>query len=117
MAHGEGGVGLFVEAVCDQRDGRLGDELAEEDDAAFAGGVFISGLGAGDVEAEIDLGETGVEGDRETSDADPVEEEADERDEAAAFVQVELHAGWEVRGEDGGVDLVLRHDELAPVGG
>ena len=41
------------------------------------------GCGAGDVKAEVDLGEAGVKGDGEADYADVVEEEADERDEAA----------------------------------
>jgi hypothetical protein len=59
-----------------------------------------------------------VEGDGAAEYADGVEEEADEGDvaggSASGVEEVELDAGWKPRGEDGGVDLVLGHDELAP---
>lgn len=119
-AGGDGDVGLFVDAAGDEGDGAARDELADEDDAAFDAAV---GLAAADVETEVDLFETGVEGDGEAFDADAVEEEGDEGDVAAGFgaggwaVEIELEAAWEVGLEERGLDGVLRHDELAPLGG
>jgi hypothetical protein len=113
VAHGERGVGLLVERVCDEGDGGAGDELADEDDAALAGAV---GLGAGDVKAEVHFFEARVEGDGEAENADTVEEESDEGDVATALVEIEFDAGREPRGEGGGWHLILGHDELAPFG-
>lgn len=117
-----GAVGLAVEGAGDECDGAAWDDFGEEDDAATAGAV---GEGAAHVEAEIDLGEAGVARDAEAEDTDVVEEEADEGDEAARLggwvggvgVEIELEGTREVRDEDLGWDLVLGHDELAPVGG
>jgi hypothetical protein len=61
----------------------------------------------------------------DAEDADVVEEESAAGDEAAGrrggagggVLEVELEAGRKVRQEDLGGDLVLGHDELAPVGG
>jgi hypothetical protein len=58
-----------------------------------------------------------VEGDWQAFEAYSVEKEGDQGDVAAAFVEIELEAGGKVGGEDGRVDGVLRHDELAPFGG
>jgi len=111
VAGGEGGVGLFVEGAGEEGDGDARDELAEEDYAAFAGAVAF---GAGDIEAEVDFFEAGVEGDGEAFDADAVEEEADEGDVAFVLVEVEFEAGWEIWGEDRGINGVLGHDEFSP---
>ena len=107
-------VGLFVEGVRDESDGGARDELADEDDAAAVGAV---GFGTADVEAEVHFLETGVEGDGEAFEADAIEEEADEGDEAGVLVEIEIEAAGEPGGEEGGVDGVLGHDELAPFGG
>ena len=62
-----------------------------------------------------------MKGDGEASYADAVEEEADQRDVAARCpsggVEIEFKARRKPRREDRGVNLVLRHDELAPFGG
>ena len=95
VAGGAGGVGLFVEGVGDEGDGAAGDELADEDNAAFACAI---GLCAADVEAEVDLFELSVEGDGDAQDADAGEEEADKRDEAMTFKEVKLYTGGGARG-------------------
>ena len=107
MAHGDGGVWLLVERVGDEGDGGARDEFADENYSAFAGAVRLS---AGNVKAEIDLFEAGVEWDGKAEDADSVEEKSDEGDVAAVLKQIEFDAEWEPRGEAGGVDCVLGHD-------
>ena len=114
VAGGERCVGLLIERVREEGDCGAGDELADEDDAALAGAV---GLGAADVEAEVYFFEARVEGDGDALEADAVEEEADERDVAGVLVEIEFDAAWEIGGENSGVDGVLGHDELAPLGG
>jgi hypothetical protein len=85
--------------------------------------MLPSGFGAANVEAEIDFFEARVQRDGEAFDADFVEEEGDQGDVAARwcvgcrFVEVELDAAREVGREGVGRDFVLRHDQLAPLGG
>jgi hypothetical protein len=114
MAHGHGFVGLAVEPMGDESNCSTGNKLADEDDSAFAGSVWLR---LGDVEAEIHFFEAGMEGNGDAFDADTVEEEAHERDVAAALVEIEFEAGREPGGEDGRVHFILRHDELAPFSG
>jgi hypothetical protein len=85
VTHRQRGVRLLVERVGDEGDGSARNKLANEDDPAFSCAVR---LGVGDVKAEIYLLEAGVERDGEALDADAVEEEADQRDVAAALIEV-----------------------------
>ncbi len=92
----------------------LGDQLADEADALFAGG------GVADVEAEVDLGEIDVPGDFEALEACVEEVEGDEGDEALACefgACVEGEAVREEWVEDGGVDRVGDQAEVGPPGG
>ena len=113
VAGGQGSVRLFVELVGDEGDGMAGDDLADEDDAAPADAVWVY---PDDVEAEVYLFKTGVEGDGEALEANFVEEEADQGDVAVALVEVELDARGYPWGKGFGGHFVLRHDELAPLG-
>jgi len=79
------GVGLLVEAFGDEGDGGAGDELADEDYAAF---VCAVGFLAADVEAEVYFFEARVEGDGETLDADAGEEEGYQGDVALVLEEV-----------------------------
>jgi hypothetical protein len=118
VAHGHRHVGLLVEQVGDEGDGTVRDKLANEDHAASACPVR---RGARDIETEVHLFEAVVVGNGDAFHADAVEVECDQRDIAAGRiaggVEIEFKAGWEPRRKDRGVDLILRHDELAPFGG
>jgi hypothetical protein len=119
VARGDGEVGLVVEGAGDPGDGAARDELADEDDAALEAAV---GFAAADVEAEVDLLKARVQRDGEALDADAVEEEGDEGDVAAGLavgvmVEVELEAVGKIGHEQLWFYGVLRHDELAPLGG
>ncbi len=70
------------------------------------------------VEAKVHFFETGMEGGWQAFEAYAVEKESDEGDVAAGVVEIKLDAGGEWGGvRRAGVDGVLGHDELAPLGG
>jgi hypothetical protein len=57
-----------------------------------------------------------VERDSNALDADAVEKESNEGDVAAALVEIEFNAARKPGRERRWVNLILRHDQLAPLG-
>ena len=69
------------------------------------------------VETKVHFFKAGVERDRQTFHTHPVKVECNEGDVATTFVEIEFEPIGKMWGEDGGIDGVLSHDELAPFGG
>jgi hypothetical protein len=111
-AHGDSCVRLLVKGVGRNGDRSTRHKLADEDDPALACAVC---LGAGDIEAEVYFLEAGVERDSNALDADAVEKESNEGDVAAALVEIEFNAARKPGRERRWVNLILRHDQLAPL--
>jgi hypothetical protein len=87
--HRKSDIVLAVDAPCDPCDGRPGHELLDEDDATTPGTVDL----AAHVEAEIDLFEARVEGDRDPEHARSEELKPHNADERATEAEIELAPG------------------------
>src|SRR5688572_22939684 len=103
-------VRLAIEGAGDFGDSVTRDDLLDEHDAT----ANLTVRFAADVKAQVYFLEIHMEGDKEIQHPRIEKHEANKADEAFALVQVELGADGNARGKEGGVHLVVRHDQIPP---
>src|SRR3982751_2060127 len=112
-AHRDRTIRLVVQRARDPRDHRTRPELADEDDTAA---YFAVGKLASYIKAEIHLVEVPVKRDGHADHARVEEPEPDDARHRASLAEVEAPPPGDAGRECVGCDLVVQHDEPAPLG-
>src|SRR5262249_21785463 len=113
VTHGKREVVLVVDRPGEPGDRPPRHHFLHEDDAATPA-VLVP---APDIEAEVQLLEVAMSVNRHAANPGIEEAEPDDAHERAAVPAIELGSTRDERGEEGRIDLVVQHREVAPLRG
>src|SRR6516165_9604210 len=112
MAHWQGHVSFAVDILRYRRDRPARNNLADENDAS---GDFVS-FSATNVEPQVHLIEIAVKRNRQTADPSPQETKTDQADKQLSVPAIQFRPRRNVLGQNGRLNLVVQHREVAPFG-
>jgi len=113
VLHGQSNVVLSVGEPRNQRDGSLGNDFANKHNAA----LICSCITSADVKTKVYFVEIGVKGNRKDSEELRIEKtKAHETDECFPVEGIKFGAVRDVRLQEFGAHLVVKHGEVTPFG-
>jgi hypothetical protein len=111
--HWESGITLSVKCASNERNRTARHQFADEH---YPASPDVSRLSP-HVEAQIYFFEVAMQRDRKTEKAGIEKKESDNADEGFAILKIDLGASWNERFKQSGIDDIIQHRQVTPVGG